>query len=79
MESRVLTTHLKEALRHERGCAIEIRAPFGSDSHTTAQRLLKSLIVAGVKAELVDVVAAPQVGILIEASQQCARAGRVGA
>jgi hypothetical protein len=73
VESQVLATHLKGAVTKKERCAIEIRAAIGSESHAAAQRLLQALLVAGFKAELIDVVATPHTGILVEASNKCAK------
>jgi hypothetical protein len=68
-----LTTQLKQTVRKEDRCVFEIRAPLGTEAHQTAQRLMRALEVAGLKGELVPVVGSPNSGILIEASQECAR------
>ena len=70
MESQTLAIKFKEAFRAGETCQVEIRAPKGN---AAGQRLLKTLALAGIQAELIDVAAAPQSGILIEASQQCAK------
>lgn len=71
-ESRELATKFKQAMKAARNCAIEIRTPIGNP---TGHRLHKSLTLAGVKTALVDVVATPHSGILIEACQDCAELG----
>jgi hypothetical protein len=73
VETRVLADQLKGAKHKEERCAIEIRAPVGSEAHDSAKRLLKSLAIAGFKAELIDVVSTPHSGILIESATGCAR------
>jgi hypothetical protein len=67
--TRALATKFKEVLKGTENCTIEIRTPLGN---AAGQRLQKSLSIAGVDAELIDVAATPHTGILIEASQQCA-------
>jgi hypothetical protein len=71
-ESRELATKFKQAMKVAGNCAIEIRTPIGNPA---GQRLHKSLTLAGVKTELIDVVATPNSGILIEACQDCAQLG----
>jgi hypothetical protein len=70
MESQTLATKFKEAMRGAGVCQVEIRAP---KSNAAGQRLHRTLVLAGIEAELVDVAASPQSGILIEASQECAK------
>ena|ERR1041385_4373185 len=72
IENRALTTKLKEALKESKGCIVEIRTPIGN---AAGQRLQRTLTIAGVKATVVDVVATPNAGVLIETSQQCAKIG----
>jgi hypothetical protein len=70
MEAQTLATKFKEALNAGETCVIEIRTPA---KNAAGQRLLKTLALAGIDVQLVDVAASPQSGILIEASQQCAK------
>src|SRR5688500_1327240 len=70
IESRTLATQVKEAVKGSANCVIEIHSPTGNPS---GQRLLKSLSISGVKASLSEIVATPNTGILLAASQ--ARAG----
>ena len=72
MESRALGTQVKEALKASRQCVIEIHSPVGNSA---GRRLHKTLSVAGVKANLIEVVSKPNIGILIETSQECAGIG----
>jgi hypothetical protein len=71
-ESRALASKFKEALQSAHHCTFEIRAPIGN---VIGRRLQKALEVAGVKVELIEVVATPNAGILIETCQDCARIG----
>ena len=70
MESRTLATKFQEALKASDECIIEIRAPIGNSA---GQRLHKTLTLAGIQAALVDVIASPHSGILIETNQRCAK------
>ena len=72
IESRTLATQVKEAVKGSANCVIEIHSPIGNPS---GQRLLKSLSISGVKASLIEIVATPNTGILIETSQACAGVG----
>src|SRR5947199_9765547 len=71
-ESRALASKFKEALKTAHHCSFEIRSPMGN---AIGRRLQKALDVAGVKAELIEVVATPNAGILIETCQDCAGIG----
>ena len=71
-ESRALASKFKEAVKGSTRCHFEIRSPIGN---TVGRRLHKSFDVAGVKAKLIEVVATPNAGILIETSQDCAAVG----
>ena len=70
VETRALASKFKEALHGIGECTVEIRAP---RSNTAASRLQKTLSIAGIEAQLIDVPATPHTGLLIETSQQCAR------
>ena len=72
VESGTLANKFKEALKAGKNCIIEIRTPLGN---AAGQRLHKALSLAGVKTSVVDVVATPHSGILIETNQQCAKTG----
>jgi len=72
LESGSLANKFKEALKTGKNCVIEIRAPIGN---AAGERLHKALTLAGVKTLLVDVVATPYSGILIETNQHCAKTG----
>ena len=72
LESGTLANKFKEALKTGKNCAIEIRAPLGNPA---GRRLHKALALAGVTTSMVDVVATPHTGILIETNQQCAKTG----
>jgi hypothetical protein len=71
-ESRALASKFKEAVKHAGRCSFEIRSPIGN---AIGQRLQKALEIAGVKTELIEVVATPNAGILIETSQECGGLG----
>jgi hypothetical protein len=72
LESGTLADKFKQALKAGKNCAIEIRTPLGNPA---GQRLHKALKLARVETSLVDVVATPHAGILIETNQQCAKTG----
>lgn len=72
VETKTLATNVKEALKGAKQCVIEIHSPI---SNPAGKRLLKSLSVAGVKANLIEVVDTPHTGILIETCQECAGIG----
>src|SRR5205085_9155212 len=72
LESRALASKFKEALKDTRRCSFEIRSAVGN---ATGQRLHHALTLAGVKAHLIEAVAPPSSGILIETSQECAGVG----
>lgn len=67
-----LATQVKEAIKGARQCAIEVYCPMGNPA---GKRLMKALSFAGVKAHLIEVVATPNTGVLIETSQDCAGVG----
>ena len=71
-ETRTLAFKFKEAVKHSKRCSFEIRTAIGN---AAGQRLHKALTVAGVQAKLIQVVAAPSAGILIETSQDCGGVG----
>jgi hypothetical protein len=70
MAAQTLATKFKEAFQGADTCVVEIRTPA---KNAAGQRLHKTLALAGIDAQLIDVAASPQSGILIEASQQCAK------
>ena len=72
IESRAVATQVKQALKGGKNCTIEIHSPMGNPA---GKRLAKSLAVSGVKADLVEVVASPNTGILIETVPECAGVG----
>jgi hypothetical protein len=72
VETKALATQVKEALKGAKQCVIEIHSPLNNPA---GKRLLKSLSVAGVKANLIEVVDTPHTGILIETCQECAGVG----
>ena len=71
-ETRTLATQVKEALKGSTQCTIEIHSPMANPA---GKRLHKSLSVAGVNANLIEVVATPNTGILIETCPDCAGVG----
>jgi hypothetical protein len=72
VETKTLAGHVKEALKSAKQCEIEIHSPV---SNPAGKRLLKSLSIAGVKANLVQVVDTPHTGVLIETCPDCAGVG----
>jgi hypothetical protein len=72
VETKTLAIQVKEALKGAQKCAIEIHSPLNNPA---GKRLHKILSVAGVKANLVEVVATPNTGILIETCPDCAGVG----
>jgi hypothetical protein len=71
-EARTLATKFKELSKGTGHCAIEIRSPIGN---AAGERLQQTFNVAGIKSTLLNVVATPNTGILIETSQECAALG----
>jgi len=63
-----IAAELKDALHSRRRCEIEIRAPLGAESRKTAERLLKGFSLSGFEGKIIDVVASPSSGILVECS-----------
>ncbi|HUS36373.1 MAG TPA: hypothetical protein VM680_13560 [Verrucomicrobiae bacterium] len=71
-ETKTLAIQVKDALKGAQKCVIEIHSPLNNPA---GKRLLKSLSVAGVKANLIQVVDTPHTGILIETCPDCAGVG----
>lgn len=70
VEKGVLAEHIKTAVRNKTRCKIEIRTVAGSQGRQTAERLLTSLRLGGLQAEIVEVGSSPRGDILIESSQE---------
>jgi hypothetical protein len=71
-ENGVLAEHIKKTVRNNTRCTIEIRAVANSQAQLTAERLLTSLRLGGLEAQIVEVGSSPRGDILIETSQECA-------
>lgn len=70
MDNPSLASHVKQALKGSEKCTIEIHSPMGNPA---GERLKKTLSAAGVKTKLIEIVANPNTGILIECSQECSK------
>lgn len=65
-EPRSFAGHFKKALRKEHRCEVEIRSPVGSETLVAAKRLLRGFQMAGFTGRVLEVVATPCEGILVE-------------
>lgn len=71
-ENGVLAEHIRKAVRSKVRCKLEIRTVTGSQARETAERLVASLRLGGLPAEIVEAGSSPRGDILIETSQECA-------
>ena len=72
MQTKTLTTQVKEALKGAKTCVLEIRSPIGNPA---GQRLVKAFRMAGVRTDFIEVTAVPNSGILIETCPDFAAVG----